>query len=306
MPEKYEQLRFSVSENDEFTKKSNHFYHATNLNFLARYARVDFLEKAIKHEKLNINEEEQRHILNGVFSKTKKSDVKEVLRKHSSINEAVISKMTEDHLYPSYTSTDNIASKPVIYLYPESGTFCEITVKIDGFLTVLYPAYNLRINNSEKKWSMYVHSDGTIEDTKNGNLYPYLYWAGIYNKKIQIKEGSVVAGEKTASFLEKKLRLLGLNYRERADMITYWLSKLASNPWNLIYFARDEYFDQVSLEVIPVPDTSIRIMMIVKPLSEKIDIPEQEFPEIPPNRDGFTLVEWGGTIQSEYEVSTTE
>ena len=44
----------------------------------------------------------------------------------------------------------------------------------------------------------------------------------------------------------------------------------------------------------PAPHTIIRVFMEYKPLDNKIDIKEQEL--VSPNREGFTVVEWGGSL----------
>ena len=47
------------------------------------------------------------------------------------------------------------------------------------------------------------------------------------------------------------------------------------------------------LEIYPKPDSIIRVMMEWKPLTEIKEIQEQKL--ITPTRDGFTVVEWGGS-----------
>ena len=47
------------------------------------------------------------------------------------------------------------------------------------------------------------------------------------------------------------------------------------------------------LEINPKPDTTIRILMTYKGLEAPIDVEEQKL--ITPERNGFVVVEWGGT-----------
>ena len=47
------------------------------------------------------------------------------------------------------------------------------------------------------------------------------------------------------------------------------------------------------LEINPKPDTTIRVAMIFKGLKERIDVKEQKLEQ--PKREGFTVIEWGGT-----------
>ena len=48
------------------------------------------------------------------------------------------------------------------------------------------------------------------------------------------------------------------------------------------------------VEITPTPDSIIRIQMDVISLKEKINIKEQKINT--PQREGFTVVEWGGSI----------
>lgn len=47
------------------------------------------------------------------------------------------------------------------------------------------------------------------------------------------------------------------------------------------------------MEIIPKPDTLIRVFMTYKAVEEYVEIEEQELQA--PDRKGFTVVEWGGT-----------
>lgn len=65
------------------------------------------------------------------------------------------------------------------------------------------------------------------------------------------------------------------------------------NKYNLIHFAGEEYTDNAKLEMTPNPDSLLRVFMVFKPINNKINIKEQEIK--PFIRNGFTVVEWGGT-----------
>ena len=57
----------------------------------------------------------------------------------------------------------------------------------------------------------------------------------------------------------------------------------------------DEINNAMPLDINPNPDTIIRVMMTYKGLDEPIEgITEQQLPTTPA-RDGFTVVEWGGS-----------
>ncbi len=177
--------------------------------------------------------------------------------------------------------------KPIIYLYPTEKT--EVTVKLgnEKLLTSTYPKY-------EDKWMVTAYPNGNLLDLRTGRSLYSLYWEGKnYNVKVT-DEGFVVKGRDTISFLEDKLKTLGLNERESEEFIIYWLPRMEHNKYNYIRFASmEEINSMMPLYVDPKPDTIIRVLMVFKPLNKKINVKEQKFTT--PLRTGFTLVEWGGT-----------
>lgn len=182
----------------------------------------------------------------------------------------------------------NVSYKPVIYLYPTKDMNVNIKLGNPDNLLVTYPKY-------ENEWNVYVTKDGNLTD-KNGRNYYALYWEGkTYNIDNNIKEGFVVKGEDTIKFLEEKLELLGLNERESNEFIMYWLPILQENNYNYIRFASiEEINESMPLEITPKPDNVIRILMVFKPLDSYIEVKEQKL--VTPTREGFTVVEWGGSI----------
>ena len=178
--------------------------------------------------------------------------------------------------------------KPIIYLYPTEET--EVSVKLGNpeKITCSYPQY---IDG----WNVIAKPDGTLTYTGTGRELYSLYWEGeVANATVNVEEGFVVKGKDTVSFLEEKLEILGLNSKEAEEFIIYWLPKMESNKYNYIRFASlEEINEYMPLEVIPVPDTVIRILMEFKGLDEYIEVKEQKLEKA--ERNGFTVVEWGGT-----------
>ncbi len=178
-----------------------------------------------------------------------------------------------------------MAYKPVIYLYPEREMLVDVKLTLDGTLTCTYPAYN-------DGWTVTAAPDGTLTDA-NGQTYNYLYWEGETFTEYDFSKGFCVSGENTAAFFEDALERLGLNRREANEFIVYWLPLMQENPYNIISFQTDAYTESAKLNTAPAPDTLIRVFMAYKASDQYAEIEAQELTA--PIREGFTVVEWGGT-----------
>ena len=178
-------------------------------------------------------------------------------------------------------------AKPVIYLYPEEQTDVSVRVNfpLGGEFTCTYPEYN-------DGWNVTAMPDGTLYDA-NGDEYYCLYWEGKSRDVMDDSKGFCVAGKDTVKFLREKLMYIGLTAREANEFIIYWLPKMQDDPYNIITLHTDDYARSVPLNVSPSPDTIIRVFMTYRSSDTPVDIPEQELPHY--ERNGFTLVEWGGS-----------
>lgn len=180
-----------------------------------------------------------------------------------------------------------VAYKPIIYLYPTSKTEVNVKLGYKDKISVSYPKYN-------DGWNVVANPDGTLYDKYTNRNYYALYWEGNNFESKLTDEGFVVKGEDSYKFLEEKLKILGLNEREANEFIIYWLPKLEKNNYNYIRFETNDYIDSyMPLIVNPKPDTVIRVYMIYKPLDSAIKLKEQKLNT--PKREGFIVVEWGGS-----------
>ncbi len=178
-----------------------------------------------------------------------------------------------------------MAYKPVIYLYPEETTDVTVTLTPNGDFTCTYPIY-------DGAWRVTAQPDGTLID-KNGQTYSYLYWEGNIYADYDLSCGFCVKGTDTAEFLEWALDTLGLNRREANEFIVFWLPLMQGNAYNVISFQTDAYTSAAPLDVTPAPDTTLRVFMTYYPSDTFVDVPAQTLATT--ERNGFTLVEWGGT-----------
>ncbi|MFZ4786324.1 MAG: hypothetical protein ACOYLH_12670, partial [Flavobacteriales bacterium] len=179
--------------------------------------------------------------------------------------------------------------KPVIYLYPQSTMHVDVALDYKGKLVHTYPHY------SQDGWHVTASPEGKLWD-ENGQEYYALFWEGMSFSSLKAPDGFVVSGKETAAFLEEKLAYLGLSRREANEFIMYWLPRMESNPYNLIHFAGEDYNQLAPLRITPEPTTLIRVMMLTKPLQEKINMPLQDLAPLKKERVGFTVVEWGGQV----------
>ena len=191
------------------------------------------------------------------------------------------------------SQTTPLDMKPIIYLYPQSDTDVRVVLGKPNDLTVSYPLYN-----AQTGWHVLAKPSGELIDLQGGrSLYALYYESDLSESGFKVeKDGFVVKRENAASFLEDKLARLGLNEREAEEFIIYWLPKLSEHEYNYIRFAdADEINRTMPLSIEPVPDTTIRILMIYKGLNEPLTgSVEQQLPETAV-RNGFTVVEWGGS-----------
>ena len=178
--------------------------------------------------------------------------------------------------------------KPIIYIYPEESMELSIKLSNPEKITCSYPEY-------DNGWNVIANPDGTLIDKKTSRKLYSLYWEGISDNSFSnVNDGFVIKGKDTSKFLEEKLKILGLNDIEAEEFIIYWLPKMQSNKYNYIRFATTEEINKIMpLEFSVKPDTLIRILMQYKPLNKYINVNEQVLET--PRRDGFVVVEWGGT-----------
>lgn len=182
----------------------------------------------------------------------------------------------------------NQYGKPIIYLYPEESTVCSVKVDLDGELTCTYPEHSV------DGWQNFIaHPDGTLV-FPDGKEYYALYWEGINDVEWDMTKGFCVRGEDTAEFLEWALAEQGLTRREANEFIVYWLPLMQENPYNVISFQTTAYTDEVNLDITPAPDSLLRVYMTYYASDREVEIQPQSFESF--ERQGFTVVEWGGSI----------
>lgn len=182
----------------------------------------------------------------------------------------------------------NIKMKPVIYLYPTKTQPVSVKLHYGGGLAVTYPEYN-------NGWNVVASPNGTLVNRTDGKEYSYLFWEGNYNNETyDMSQGFVVKGSETQTFLQTNLAKLGLTPKEYNEFIVFWLPRMKDNAYNLIHFASAKEYDQKAvLDITPKPDSIRRIFMVYKKIDRNMSVTPQHI--TPFSRNGFTVIEWGGT-----------
>ncbi len=191
-----------------------------------------------------------------------------------------------------YPGREGGCGKPVIYLYPKTDTTVNVRFADEMALSASEPRYG-------NSWKVLAKPNGQLTDLKTSLTYPNLYWEGAsINQLPQKDKGFLVKKEDIKNFLETSLKQFGLNTQEKQDFIDFWLPKLQEKPfYKISFYTTDEINTAIPLNINPRPDTIFRILMKYQGLNKPVSINPQVLPK-PFNRDGFTVVEWGGIFSN--------
>ncbi|EAY15121.1 Ubiquitin family protein [Trichomonas vaginalis G3] len=182
-------------------------------------------------------------------------------------------------------------AKPVIYLYPKEEIKAKVNIKInDGDFSFVYPSFD-----EKNTWNIKALPSGEI--IHRGKKMRYLFWETLFYPNLKLDRGFCIKGKESVSFFEERLKSMNLNDTEICDFITYWGPKLCGYKYIKICFQFENFDEMCPMNVEPKPDNINRVFFAALPLDNPCDIEPQELPVF--KRDGFTVIEWGGTIVTE-------
>ena len=180
---------------------------------------------------------------------------------------------------------------PYIYLYPETQTDISVELGLvpSGQIIESEPPYN-------NGWNVNVLPDGTID----GN-FEYLYYESLQSVPLDYRHGWVLDGNDLENELLNLLASFGFAEKEIDDFIEFWIPKLGNADYYSVYPQDVESF--VTLNISPQPDNILRVLLLIIPLANKINIP---FPPKPKAfiRNGFAVAEWGVIFLEENHVES--
>jgi len=204
--------------------------------------------------------------------------------------------------------------KPAIYLYPKNKMNVNVKVAPQGHFTYTDPVYDM-----QKGWNVTAYPDGQLTwldnvyginskgEKRPTNSYDYLYYESkIHDSMIEKPtDGYVIAYSDLEQFYRTTLPKLGLNEKETNDYVEYWLEVLPKSDYYFIGLLSEQSVDQIEpMTITPKPDNTLRVRLYYEQLSKEVaekKMAEIKNPEIKNtfDRDGFTVVEWGGMVKQD-------
>lgn len=180
--------------------------------------------------------------------------------------------------------------KPVVYLYPTRTT--QVSVKVGANVLKSDPLYG-------SGWNVTARPDGTL--TSNGKTYGSLFWEGIgHGIYPVINQGSVVKRDQVEATLRANLKQQGLNSKESAEFLDFWLPLMPNKPYVRISWLGTQDMNRLApLNIAPAPQTVIRVFLDAEGLDKPVKLTSQKFAA--PERKGFTVVEWGGLLDGKLQ-----
>ncbi len=204
---------------------------------------------------------------------------------------------SKHHLVLQFNMMDyapEVLKKPVIYVYADEATDLELKLNTEAELSFTYPAY-------QDGWRVQVDpSKGLSVEGKN---YPYLFWEGLNHGNLQYAivdqqlVGEVIHTDTIISYLEDQLQTYGLNAKETTDFITFWGPVLRQQSYVFVQFVVDSGYDRIaSLESSVLLDNERRVFMQYESFDERpnLNVTHTQPPAESIDRNGLTLIEWGG------------
>jgi hypothetical protein len=157
-------------------------------------------------------------------------------------------------------------------------------------MTFTLPAYLLG------GWSVLAHPDGSL--LVGNTIFDYLYYeAQVPDTAFrEPSTGYVIEQDKLASFLPEMVMKLGLNDKETKQFVQYWSGVLPSSPYYFVGVLPQTTLDNLApLTITPKPDSVLRVSLYFKALEKKIEVTPPVI--LPFQREGFSVVEWGGLVK---------
>lgn len=180
--------------------------------------------------------------------------------------------------------------KPMLYLYAPDTMDVTVTMGQPERVSVSYPALE---NNS---WLVRAYPGGDLVSKSSGKRYYGLFWEG-YSWDAPVSDtGFCLSREEFGERMDSILELKGLNFREREEFITFWISRIAQ-PFVAVRFPEQAFSRAFPVQIQPAPELFLRVFATFEQRATPMHLVAPHLEAIP--RPAWTAVEWGGQeIQS--------
>jgi hypothetical protein len=178
--------------------------------------------------------------------------------------------------------------KPNIYLYPDVESRITVSFDLPSLLTATVPAYG-------QPWQVLASPDGSLTDITDGATYDFLFYESLTDPALfTYDSGWLVGADTREEQFRDILAAYGFNENESSDFVNFWTKKLTPGVDYIIYPQLTATIDRaMPIAVQPKPVNNFRLWFAFVP-SHGQTVTEPAVAVM--DRDGYTLVEWGGFI----------
>lgn len=186
--------------------------------------------------------------------------------------------------------------KPVIYLYPEKPMLVDVEVGTHGKVVVSDP--QIETLSYFNGWrGVMAHPNGIL--IYKGQPYRELFYETESTTLARPKKGVVMLTKNIETELLNFIKQLGLSRKDEQDeFMEWWIPRLENLKTEKLFVSILEKDEKARLDQViisPKPDTFIEFIVYFAPLGDHTTVVPLVLPK-PPERKGFTAIEWGGVI----------
>lgn len=176
--------------------------------------------------------------------------------------------------------------KPMLYLYPPDTLDVAVSMGRPERVWTSYPSLS-----PAGRWRVKAFPGGDLVDSASGKRLYGLYWEGHPWQAPRTDTGFCLPRERFGEWLDSLLERKGLNYREREEFITFWISRIAK-PYVLVRFPERAYAETFPVHISPPPQAFVRVFATFQQTDSPRNLVTPQIPQVV--RPAWTAVEWGG------------
>ncbi len=183
--------------------------------------------------------------------------------------------------------------KPVLYLYPPRAMQVDVVLEVPGIVIKSIPEYGTGW------YGVLAHPDGTLF-YKGGKYTDLFYETQVGVDASERNEGFLLQKHSLEADLSPILAAYGLQGREHSEFLEYWVPRLQKEPGPAFFMRVLTWEEKNKVDLVhitPKPDVFIHFLVEFKSVPDAYQYQQQQIPTFIPKRTGFTVVEWGGSVE---------